>query len=228
MHLSMGAACREAYLPATSSVRRLPRWRRPQLSTTLPRTYLIHSVTIHLKYRDGLLLERASFWPACGLLAEVRCALPGLASGLALAVRPAGMAPALKTELTRGAGIPSRPALTHPRPAPSRTGCGACAPSLPPIGLTAAGLFAGGVKGLIRVYVDQALSPALVARRSHRPLMPYRRRMTIRRQSGGGPLQLPRSSRTRWSWSLSPCADGRAVGDRLRRGRGHPAVRAAA
>jgi len=47
-------------------VRRLPRWRRPQLSTTLPRTYLIHSVTIHVKYRDGLLPKRASFWPAYG------------------------------------------------------------------------------------------------------------------------------------------------------------------
>ena len=76
----------------------------------------------------------------------------------------------------------------------------------------------GRCQGLIRVYVDQALAPALVARRSDRPLMPYRRRITIRRQSGGGPLQLPRSSRTRWSWSLSPDADGRAVDDRLRRG----------
>jgi hypothetical protein len=44
----------------------------------------------------------------------------------------------------RGAGIPSRPALTHPRPAPSKPGCGPCAPPLLPIGLTAADLFAGG------------------------------------------------------------------------------------
>ena len=44
----------------------------------------------------------------------------------------------------------------------------------------------GRCQGLIRVYVDQALSPTLVARRSDRPLMPYRRRITIRRQSGGG------------------------------------------
>ena len=41
----------------------------------------------------------------------------------------------------------------------------------------------------------------LVALRKHRPLMPYRRRITIRRQSGGGPLQLLRSSGTRWSSS---------------------------
>jgi hypothetical protein len=92
----MGAACREAYIPATSSVRRLPRWRRPRLSTTLPRTYLIHSVTIHLKYRDGLLLKFASLRARMRRLAEVRCALPGLASGPAFAVRPAEMAPGLE------------------------------------------------------------------------------------------------------------------------------------
>jgi hypothetical protein len=40
--------------------------------------------------------------------------------------------------------------------------------------------------------VNQALSPVLVALRPDRPLMPDRRRITIRRQSGGGPLQLPR------------------------------------
>jgi hypothetical protein len=45
------------------------------------------------------------------------------------------------------------------------------------------------------VYVNQALSPVLVVRRKHRSLMPQRRRITIRRQSGGGPLHLPRSCR---------------------------------
>jgi hypothetical protein len=38
------------------------------------------------------------------------------------------------------------------------------------------------------VYVNQVLSPVLVALRSHPPLMPYRRRVTIRWQSGGGPF----------------------------------------
>jgi len=33
------------------------------------------------------------------------------------------------------------------------------------------------------VYVNHALSPVLVAQRPHRPLMPYRRRVTIRWQS---------------------------------------------
>ena len=36
------------------------------------------------------------------------------------------------------------------------------------------------------MYVHQAISPVLVALRSDRPLMPDRRRVTIRRQSGGG------------------------------------------
>jgi hypothetical protein len=40
----------------------------------------------------------------------------------------------------------------------------------------------------------------LVALRSDPPLMPYRRRIIIRR-SLVGPLQLPRSSGTRWSLS---------------------------
>ena len=47
----------------------------------------------------------------------------------------------------------------------------------------------------------------LVVLRSDRPLMPYRRRITIRWQFGGGPLQLPRSSGTRWS-SSSSCVFG--------------------
>ncbi len=42
------------------------------------------------------------------------------------------------------------------------------------------------------MYVNQAFSPVLVVLRSHRSLMPQRRRITIRRQSGGGPLHLPR------------------------------------
>ena len=57
----------------------------------------------------------------------------------------------------------------------------------------------GRCQGLIRVYVHQAFLPVLVALQSDRPLMPYRRRIAIRRQSGGGPLQLPQSSGTRWS-----------------------------
>ena len=44
----------------------------------------------------------------------------------------------------------------------------------------------GRCQGPIGVYVNQAPSPVLVALRSDRPLMPYRRRVTIRRQSGGG------------------------------------------
>jgi len=39
---------------------------------------------------------------------------------------------------------PPYPGQGHPRPAPSRPGCGPCAPPLPPIGLTAADPFAGG------------------------------------------------------------------------------------
>jgi hypothetical protein len=42
-----------------------------------------------------------------------------------------------------------------------------------------------GVKGGF-VYVDQGLSPVLVVLRVQPPLTPYRRRITIRRQSGGG------------------------------------------
>ena len=45
------------------------------------------------------------------------------------------------------------------------------------------------------MHVNQALSPVLVALRKHRSLMPQCRRITIRRQSGGGPLHLPRSCR---------------------------------
>jgi hypothetical protein len=44
----------------------------------------------------------------------------------------------------------------------------------------------GRCQGPIRVYVNQAPSHVLVALRPARPLMPYRRRITIRRQSGGG------------------------------------------
>jgi hypothetical protein len=42
----------------------------------------------------------------------------------------------------------------------------------------------GRCQGPIRVCVNQALSPVLAAPRPDRPLMPYRRRITIRRQSG--------------------------------------------
>ena len=42
------------------------------------------------------------------------------------------------------------------------------------------------------MYVNQAFSPVLVALRPQQPLTPHRRRITIRRQSGGGPLHLPR------------------------------------
>jgi hypothetical protein len=44
----------------------------------------------------------------------------------------------------------------------------------------------GRCQGLIRVYVNRAVSPVFVVLRLHRPLMPYGRRMTVRRQSGGG------------------------------------------
>ena len=43
--------------------------------------------------------------------------------------------------------------------------------------------------------VNQTVSHVLVVLRLEPPLTPYRRRITIRWQSGGGPLQLPRSSR---------------------------------
>jgi hypothetical protein len=43
------------------------------------------------------------------------------------------------------------------------------------------------------MYVNQAVSRVLVVLRSQPPLMPYRRRITIRRQSGWGSLHLPRS-----------------------------------
>ena len=45
------------------------------------------------------------------------------------------------------------------------------------------------------MYVNQAVSPEVVVLRPQPPLMPYRRRITIGRQSGGGPLHLPRSCR---------------------------------
>ncbi len=44
----------------------------------------------------------------------------------------------------------------------------------------------GKGQGPIRVCVDRAVSLVLVVLRSDRALMPYRRRITIRRQSGGG------------------------------------------
>ena len=84
-------------------------------------------------------------------------------------------------------------------PGTFRPGCGPCAPPLP-IGLTAADLFAGGEVSRADSRVRSPGSfTCVVALRPHRPLMPYRRRITIQRQSGGGPLQLPRSSGTRWS-----------------------------
>ena len=58
------------------------------------------------------------------------------------------------------------------------------------------------------MYVDQAPSHLLVALRSDRPLMPYRRRITIRRQSGGGGLCIfrghlgPGGHRQPGRWSL--------------------------
>ena len=82
-------------------------------------------------------------------------------------------------------GAVGKPVPTPPRRAPCSPGCGP-GPALSPIGLTAADPFAGGrCQGLIRVYVNQALSPVLVAPRSDRPLTPYRRRITILGQSGG-------------------------------------------
>jgi len=53
----------------------------------------------------------------------------------------------------------------------------------------------GGLIFLRRVKAT-AVSPMLVVLPQDRPLMPYRRRITIRRQSSGGPLQPPRSSGT--------------------------------
>jgi hypothetical protein len=47
-------------------------------------------------------------------------------------------------------------------------------------------LLAHGKTPRVGMYVNQALSPVLVALRKHRSLMPQRRRITIRRQSGGG------------------------------------------
>ena len=41
------------------------------------------------------------------------------------------------------------------------------------------------------MYVNQAFSPVLVVLRSQPPLMPDRRRITIRWQSGGGPCTFP-------------------------------------
>ena len=78
--------------------------------------------------------------------------------------------------------------LTHPRPGTlPALALRPCAPPLPPSDwLLPPYSPEGRCQGLIRVYVDQALSPVFVALRSDRALMPYRRRMTIRRQSGGG------------------------------------------
>jgi hypothetical protein len=44
---------------------------------------------------------------------------------------------------------------------------------------------------LIRVYVNQHVYPVLIVLPAYQVLMPERRRITIRRQSGGGPLHLP-------------------------------------
>jgi len=90
----------------------------------------------------------------------------------------------------------------RPRPAPFYSGPGPCAPPLSPSDwLLPTHSPEGRCQGPIRVYVNQARWPVLVALRPHRPLMPYRRRITIRWQSGGGSLQLPWSSGTRWSSS---------------------------
>jgi hypothetical protein len=94
----------------------------------------------------------------------------------------------------------------HPRDAPapgppSPLGCGReCAAPLP-IGLTAAGYsLEGRCQGWLRVYVNQAVSPVLVILRAQPPLMPYRRRITIPRQFGGGfaasPVMSPWSRRS--------------------------------
>lgn len=58
------------------------------------------------------------------------------------------------------------------------------------------------------MYVDQALLPELVARRSQPPLTPYRRRTTIWRQSGGGPCTFGghRPPSGRWRDSEGPPA----------------------
>jgi len=115
-------------------------------------------------------------------------------------------------------GYPSFPAAcTHPRRAPSGPGCGPGAPPLPPSdSLLPTYSPEGRCQGPIRVYINQELSPVLVGLRSHRPLMPYRRRITIRRQSGGGALQLPRSSGTRWSSSnRSLVSSVNSAGDRI-------------
>jgi hypothetical protein len=82
-----------------------------------------------------------------------------------------------------------------------------------PIGLTAATLFAAGAvsRAALRVRSPDAFT-VLVALRSQPFLTPNRRRITIRRQSGGGPLQLPQSSAT-WRQvpgELSPCGPSRA------------------
>ena len=100
--------------------------------------------------------------------------------------------------------IASGRARPHPRPAPPRPGCGPCAPPLPHrTDCCHSYSPERRCQGLICVYVHQALSPVLVVLRSDRRLMPDRRRITIRRQSGGEPLQFPRSSGTRWSSSNS-------------------------
>jgi len=83
----------------------------------------------------------------------------------------------------------SGPGFLVPAPSPHRTD--GCRPIR----------WSGGVKARFALYVDQALSPVLVVLSAHQVLMPERRRITIRRQSGGGPLQFPRSSETRWSSS---------------------------
>jgi hypothetical protein len=76
------------------------------------------------------------------------------------------------------------------------SGCGPWSPPLPPIGLTAADPIAGGQvsRADSRVRSPRTLTCARCpAVRS--ALDPDRRRITIWRQSGGGPMQLPRSCR---------------------------------
>ncbi len=73
-------------------------------------------------------------------------------------------------------------------PGTFRPGRGPLRAALPPIGLTAADLFAGGkvLKGRFACTFTRHLLPVLVALRSDRPLTPDRRRITIRGSLVGG------------------------------------------
>ena len=102
---------------------------------------------------------------------------------------PAAVTPPCLSSEALHDGYPSLPAA-HDARRPALPAQLWSLPAAPlPIGLTAPALFAGGeVSRAHSRYVHQAVSPALVALRKHRHLMPDRRRITIRRQSGGGPL----------------------------------------